>query len=196
MLLCSICMMGLLSACSEDMTLPGKPIGYYKLTDSFEMKTDANGNPRDMHIFWITPTTHSEKVTYADLISTVMTAADKYYKEKENVPIIKVFMRMDEQTAQFYDPTIASITYIPDKKGIDGVSESPVWNDAVARQRGFSSDEVDYLLIFDEIALKYNSAEELRAEIANRMGKRLNSNPSENVLLNLKISDQNTIIEK
>ncbi len=181
-----------------DMTLPGKPIGYYKLTDSFKMETDANGNPRDMHIFWIKPKSYSKEVTYADLISTVMVAADKYYKEKKNVPIIKVVMLIDHNAPEFYDSALAYITYIPDKKGFNGVTESPIWREAVARERGFSKDEIDFLFFYEQVASQQHgiSKDVLLAEVASLMGRRINSNPFENKLLNLKISDQNTIIEK
>lgn len=193
----SLCLMSVLAACGDDIKTPGKPIDYYKIVDSFKMETDANGNPRDVHIFWIRPTKLSEEVTYADLISTVMVAADKYYKEKKSVSIIKVIMRIDEQTVNFYDPTLACITYIPDKKGINGITESSVWNDSKARQRGFSRDEVEYLNLYEQLVLQFaTQKDKLPTEIANRMGKRITSNPFDNKLLRLTISDQNTIVGK
>lgn len=193
----SLCLMSVLAACGDDIKTPGKPIDYYLLTDSFKTETDANGNPRDVHIFWIRPSKYSEEATYADLISTVMVAADKYYKQKKNVPIIKVVMLTDRNIPKFYDSSLAYITYIPDKKGFKGINESPVWSDACARQRGYSQDEIDFLFFYEQNALQFSTdKDKLYSVIASLMGKRINTNPFDNKLLKLTISDQNTIVGK
>lgn len=90
---------------------------------------------------------NTENYTQDDFVKTVMHAA-KEYKEKYNCDITRVYImcyNIEESNNKFF----ACATYIPDKKGLNGKKNSPVWLNLLSVEKGYSLAELEYLKNYD-----------------------------------------------
>lgn len=182
----------------EKIALPGTPLDYFTINEEFINSKDAKGYYRETYYVEIFCINLLDNATQADLISTAMQAALDYHK-KVSAPIINVrFMATGEPN--LFTPTLAFISYVPDKKGINGYTDnSPVWLNAKACPRGFTQNEMEYIYLYEKLAPNYIDAQTmkiskekkalLKAEIEQIMGKKLDSEPMLNIMQNVEIEE-------
>lgn len=176
-------------AVQEQITLPGTPLEFTLLDDYKVIQKPSTGRHRlEMTIL---PNGGQETATQADLISTVMHVAHEAYK-KTGVPVIEVNMLAQNTGNAWADRQLAFIVYFPDKKGYDGKQEIGIWDNAMACERGFTTDELTYLQLWGKLRTKYldpasgtiqlDKEKALDAEIVKTMGKKLETDPMLNVM--------------
>lgn len=178
--------------------LPGTPLDYWVVDEDFIDTKDTQGISRGTYYVEIATMKLTDNATQADLISTAMQAAREYHK-KTFAPIVNVRFQATG-SHKLFTPTLAFITYVPDKKGIDGQTDSPVWLNVRACPRGFTQEEREYIRLYEELAPNYidgktltiseENKKKLKAEIEQQLGMQFNTDPLANVLQNIKLSKQ------
>lgn len=175
---------------------PGTPLDYWVVDEDFIDTKDKQGISRGTYYVEIATINLTDNAAQADLISTAMQAALEYHK-KTFAPIVNVRFQATGNH-KLFTPTLAFISYVPDKKGIDGQTDSPIWLNVRACSRGFTQDEMEYIYLYEEVAPNYldgkaltiseENRTKLKAEIEQQLGIKFDTDPLSNVLQHVKLS--------
>lgn len=149
---------------------------------------------RDRLYVTVAATGNQEQATQQDLINTAIHAAMTYAGEQ---PVIIVVLNSQNTGSVWADKLLSAVTYAPDGKGYSGQDTTPKFFDARACKRGFTQDELTYLRLWSELRQKYldprtdgvalDKEEILEAEIEQKMGKKLPSDPIFNIPENVEL---------
>ncbi len=181
----------------EKIILPGTPLDYWVVEQELITTKDKKGYFRETYYLEIATMNITDNATQADLISTAMQAALDYHK-KISAPIINVRFQATGES-KLFTPTLAFISYVPDKKGIDGYTDSsPIWLNARACPRGFTQDEKNYIRLYEKLAPYYldektltiseENKKKLKAKIEQELGMQFDIDPLTNILQNVTLS--------
>lgn len=173
--------------------ISGTPLVYKEV--NIELNKHATPG-RDQLTVTLVLGNEQEKATQKELISTAMQAALDYHKMVGS-PITIINMLAQNTGNAWADKQLAFIVYIPDKKGYDGKQEIGIWDNAMACERGFTTDELTYLQLWGKLRTKYldpttdtiplDKEEALDAEIVKTMGKKLDTDPMLNIMWGVEI---------
>lgn len=126
-------------------------------------------NGRDRIIITIVPAEGQEKAKQEDLLLTATGLASSLQKETD-VPVVVVRFISQETGNALSEPLLANVVYIPDGKGFDGASsEASEWETLQAAKRGFTKQELEYLKLWGEMFLAYQSSTGTRAADLDKM---------------------------
>lgn len=132
-------------------------------------------NGRDRLELLIAPLGDQSGALRRDLLSTATDAAVKI-QEQSGVPVVIVSLVPRKSETPGADPLLAHVVYIPDGKGFDGdLQGQPQWETLRAAKRGFSSAELEYLLLWQELRKDFQGRsglqfQELDAAVSEKLG--------------------------
>lgn len=132
-------------------------------------------NGRDRLELLIAPLGDQSGALRQDLLSTVTDSAVKAQKES-GAPVVIVSLAPRKTETPGADPLLAHAVYIPDGKGFDGDLEGqPQWETLRVAKRGFTSAELEYLLLWQELRKDFQGRtglqfEELDAAVSEKLG--------------------------
>ncbi len=101
-------------------------------------------------IVTIVPTINQEYATKQQLAATVMAAAQAYQKQF-GVPVVSIILQAQNTQKPYADARLAFCVFIPDGKGLIGNEATPKWHTVMAAARGFTSKELEYLRLWEEM---------------------------------------------
>lgn len=122
---------------------------------------------------------NTENYTQHDFSKTIMHAAKEYHN-KFLCDITNIILYCQNSGDIIADRVLASIYYIPDKKGINGKGNSSNWEKLLSVKKGYNLSELDYLKIYAENREKYDDELALKNFIEEKLKKSFYRSPLDN----------------